>query len=264
MAGDPTISMLWERDEPLAALADRFGFAGVGEAAGWLRETLRTAGIGQVEQCDRLVLSASNLLAVITVDGRRYVAKCCADPSRFARLREIDSLVAWLGAEGLPVAARHGDPRRAEREGISVGIAPMVGGDLVDVGDPEQVVAAGRALAELHVALTAYPLGIGADQHPPGEQLVHGDFRSANVLYARGPGITCVLDFDDVCYRSRTADLAQAAVLLGTRYHAWCPTEIGARTRFLAAYSEVAPLGSEERAALDRGITAVLGHFGWT
>ena len=36
----------------------------------------------------------------------------------------------------------------------------------------------------------------------PKEQLVHNDFRSANVLHD-GTGITAVLDFEEVAYRSR-------------------------------------------------------------
>ena len=94
------------------------------------------------------------------------------------------------------------------------------------------------------------------------EQLVHNDFRSANIL--RGDtSITAVLDFDDVTYRTRVADVAKATVLLGTRYHDWGPTSEVVRDAFVAAYGGQAPLTSTEQNELQRGITAVLTHFGW-
>ena len=64
-------------------------------------------------------------------------------------------------------------------------------------------------------------------------------------------------------YRTRVADLAKATVLLGTRYHDWGPTSEVVRDTFVAAYDNETPLTSIEQNELQRGITAVLTHFGW-
>ena len=117
-------------------------------------------------------------------------------------------------------------------------------------------------LATLHEALAAYPNRIDGGQPTLQEQLVHNDFRSANILHD-GTSITAVLDFEDVTYRTRVADLAKATVLLGTRYHNWAPTSQDVREAFVAAYHDQAPLTSAEQNELQRGITAVLNHFGW-
>jgi homoserine kinase type II len=150
-----------------------------------------------------------------------------------------------------------------EREGFSLGLYPFVDGDLLDVADAGQVEAAGRMLATLHEALAAYPPPFGDGQAEPNQQLIHGDFRSANILQDSA-SITAILDFDDVSYRSKVADLAKAAVLLGTRYHDWRPTSLDTRNAFLAAYDDVAPLTSVQRDELQHGVTTVLNHFGWT
>jgi homoserine kinase type II len=72
--------------------------------------------------------------------------------------------------------------------------------------------------ATLHEALAAYPHRIDGGRPTGQQQLVHNDFRSANILHG-GTSITAVLDFEDVTYRTRVVDLAKATVLLGTRYH---------------------------------------------
>jgi homoserine kinase type II len=118
-------------------------------------------------------------------------------------------------------------------------------------------------LATLHEALATYPHPFGGSRASQQHQLVHNDFRSANILQD-GTKITAVLDFEEVTYRSRVADLAKATVLLGTRYHDWGPTNPVVRDAFVTAYSDVAPLTSDERKELQRGINAVMNHFGWT
>jgi len=265
VTGATELDMLWEPVDPVAALAARFGFTDAGHAVSELATVVREAWGGRLDRCDRLVISASNLLAWLTVDGRPVVAKCSADRARFSRLAEVDDLVAWLHSRDVPVAAPSPAPDgrlRVEREGFSIALHPLVRGRLLDVDDAGQVEAAGRALATLHEELAAYPRPIGEEARP-GEQLVHGDFRSANVLYDAGR-ITGILDFDEVGSRSRIADLAKAAVLLGTRYHDWAPTSPETRTRFVAAYAEEAPLTEAQQDELDRAIAAVLNHFGWT
>lgn len=258
--------MLWEAVDATDALTTRFRFADAGHAASWLSETLQEAWALRVESCDRIVISASKLLAWLTVDGRRLVAKCAVNPVLFSRLSEVDALTAWLGGEGLPVAApiAAADCRlRVEREGLSLGLYPLVGGELLDTDDADQVEAAGRMLAALHHALAAYPLSVAGARALEDQQLVHGDFRSANILQD-GNGITAILDFDEASYRSRASELAQSAVLLGTRYHDWKPTTPATRTRFVSAYNDVFPLTNTQRVEFDRGVIAVSEHFGWT
>ena len=221
VASTAGLSMLWESIDPATALRDRFGFDDAGHAALFLAETLRSDWGRPMQRCDRLVISASNLLAWLTVEGEDVIAKCSIDRARFARLAQADALVAWLDSERIPVAspiaARDGR-LRIERDRFSIGLYPFVAGDLLDVGDTGQVEAAGRALATLHEALASYPLRFGDDRCKPNQQLVHGDFRSANVLQVDGT-VSAILDFDEVSCGSRIADLARAVVLLGTRYH---------------------------------------------
>ena len=258
--------MLWESVDPATALTERFGFTDVDSAASWFEATLRDVWARRMDRCDRLVISDGNLLVRLLVDGRYVVAKCCVDPARMAQLADVDAVVAWLHSEGIPVAppiATSDGRLRIEREGLSLGLYPFVEGDLLDVADARQVRAAGRMLATLHETLAACPLAVGDGRAGPNQQLIHGDFRSANILHD-GAGIAAILDFDDVAYRSRVADLAKAVVLLGTRYHDWQPTSQRTRHEFLAAYNAVAPLTGVQRDELQSAVTAVLEHFGWT
>lgn len=117
-------------------------------------------------------------------------------------------------------------------------------------------------LATLHDALAAYPQHIGGGPPARHEQLVHNDFRSANLLHD-GTSITAVLDFEEVTYRSRVSDLAKATALLGTRYHNWGPTSQFVREAFVGAYCDRAPLTNAEQNQLQSGIEAVMKHFGW-
>ena len=258
--------MLWESVDPAVALTTRFGFTDAGHAASWLADTLWEAWAVRVDRCDRLVLSASNLLAWLTADGERIIAKCSVDPALFSRLADVAALTAWLHAEGVPVAApiaASDGCLRVELPGVSVGLLPVIEGDLLDVGEAKQVRKAGRMLATLHQALATYPHPFDGGRPGRDRQLVHNDFRSANILQHRAE-ITAILDFEEVAYRSRAADLAKASVLLGTRYHDWGPTSPAARDAFVAAYSDVAPLTCAERDELHAGVIAVLNHFGWT
>lgn len=264
MARPPELSMLWESVDAAAALTSRFRFTDVDHAVSWLKAILREVWLGRLDRCERLVLSAGNLLAWLTVDGQPVIAKCSADSMRFPRLGEVDALVSWLQLNGVPVAppVPVADGRlRVEREGLSLGLYPFVRGSLLEVDDVTQVEAAARVLATLHRLLATYP-GRFEGQALPDQQLIHGDFRSANLLYD-GAGIAAVLDFDEAGYDSKIADLSKAVVMLGTRYHDWAPTSPETRSRFIAAYDEVAPLTSAERDELQRGIIAVLNHFGW-
>lgn len=265
MKAAPQLSMLWESADPGEALSRRFGFADAVSAAGWLGDVLWDTWAITADGCDRLVISSGNLLAWVTAGDRRLIAKWSVVSGLFQRLADTTALTMWLHHSGIPVAAPvpASDGRlRVELDNVSLGVFPVVDGDLLEVGDPAQVTEAGRMLARLHDAMAAYPRHI--DGGPPGRpaQLVHNDFRSANLLHD-GTGITAVLDFEEVTYRSRVADLAKATVLLGTRYHDWGPTSEFVREAFVGAYCDQAPLTTAEHSQLQSGVEAVMKHFGW-
>ena len=257
--------MLWEPADPARVLTERFGFADAASAVGWLGEALLDTWAIAVGDCDRLVMSAGNLLAWITTDDRHLIAKWSVRPWLFQRLADTAALTMWLQANGIPVSAPipAKDGRlRVELNNVSLGVYPVIDGDLLDVGDPAQVTEAGQMLATLHQALAAYPHRIDGGPSTRRGQLVHNDFRSANILHD-GTTITAILDYEEVTYRTRVADLAKAAVLLGTRYHDWAPTSQPVREAFVAGYQDQAPLTNDEQNQLQRGITVVLSNLGW-
>ncbi len=266
MTTAPLLSMLWESGDPADALTERFGFDDAVSAVRWMGDALWDTWAIAVDDCERLVISAGNLMAWITTDGRRLIAKWSVFPRLFQRLADTATLTMWLQARGIPVAApipaRDGR-LRAELNNVSLVVYPVIDGDLLDVGDPAQVTEAGQMLATLHEALAAYPHRIDGGRSTRREQLVHNDFRSANILHDGG-SITAVLDFEEVTYRTRVADLAKATVLLGTRYHNWGPTSQQVREAFVAAYHDQAPLTSAEQNELPLSITMVSKELGWT
>ncbi|NGN92460.1 phosphotransferase [Nocardioides sp. KC13] len=261
------ISMLWESADPHAALTERFRFTSTSDANAWLRDTLAEHWGLRVEACERLVISDANCLAWITVDdGRMMIAKWSMEPRLFGRLAAIARLTGWLGERGIPVSMPH--PARdgrvqVEVDGFSIGLQRVIDGELLDIADAAQVEAAGEMLARMHTEMASYPEQIPTDEPPaPGTQLVGNDFRSANILWVDG-GIVAVLDLEEATYRRRVDDLAQAAVLLGTRYHDWRPTPVEVRAAFVAAYERVLPLEEDEAGALDDIVEAHLAHIPW-
>ncbi len=92
---------------------------------------------------------------------------------------------------------------------------------------PEQVPASGRDCLRRLVADTqADPLPV---------QLVHGDFRSANVLCDEF-GVAAVIDFEEARFDHRIVELARSAVMLGTRFRDWGPVSAAVRADFLSGY----------------------------
>ena len=75
-------------------------------------------------------------------------------------------------------------------------------------------------------------------------QLVHGDFRAANVLFV-GSDVRAVLDFEAAGLGYRVDDLARSAVLLGTLFREWGPVSSEVRSGFLDGYRSVCPLTPE-------------------
>ncbi|WP_457965964.1 phosphotransferase [Arthrobacter sp. D1-29] len=77
-------------------------------------------------------------------------------------------------------------------------------------------------------------------------QLIHNDYRASNILTA-GSEVIAVLDFDEVALDYPVSDLANACVLLGTRFTLWQPTPDKARVALLDGYESVQPLSRLER-----------------
>jgi homoserine kinase type II len=185
-----------------------------------------------------------------------------------------------------PVLSLDGD-LQVEVDEISMCLQRVIQGDLLDVEDGDQVQAAGACLARLHHALAAYPdvdrvvppegrpeslaarvtgwlESVG--EHVPAEardslrrlvadapvdrlplQLVHGDFRSSNVLCASSK-IVAVIDFEEARVDHCIDEIARSAVMLGTRFRDWGPVSAEVRATFLSGYQSVRRLTpAEER-----------------
>jgi homoserine kinase type II len=174
---------------------------------------------------------------------------------------------------------------QVEIEGVSMCLQRVVQGELLDVEDPDQVRAAGAILARLHHALAGYPgtgqivppeglpeplparitgwLGTAGEHVPeagrdtlrrlvedaPADllatQLVHGDFRSSNIL-CTGAKIAAVIDFEEVRLDHCIDELARSAVMLGTRFRDWGPVSAEVRAMFLSGYESVRRLTAVE------------------
>jgi homoserine kinase type II len=209
---------------------------------------------------------------------------------RLAEVARLTSWLDGRGLPvSAPVPARDGR-LQAEFDGVSMGLQRVIDGELLDTADPAAVRAAGAVLARLQDALAAYPdaarfpapadacepltrrvtgwLDARAEHLPAAardalrglvaaappdrlpRQLVHLDFRSANILFARDE-VTAILDFEEAQHDHRLVELARAATLLGTRYHDWGPVPAEVRTEFLAGYQAVRPLAPAEASWLD-------------
>ena len=101
----------------------------------------------------------------------------------------------------------------------------------------------------------------GLDSSGMGRQLLHLDYRSANILWAGGD-IVAVLDFEQIATGYRVADVAQAATLLGTLYHNWGPLSPESLAAFLAAYEQRLPFSGKERAWLS--VLTLRKMIGWS
>lgn len=283
--------MLWESADPAEELPRRFGFADAAAAVGWLSELLRERWAVRLRGCARIMLSDRNALALLETDAGPMVAKWSAASAHFPRLGALAEVTSRLGRQALPVAApvptRDGQVQ-VQIDSASIALQPRIDGTHLDVGDAEQVRAAGQVLARLHRALAesapadlpelSAPISLSAQlrswlasgpRHVPADvvgalgavvaaspiepdtpiQLVHGDFRAANVL-CRGSEVVAVIDFDDARLDHRVVELARSAALLGTVYHHWAPVSPEVHGTFLAGYQAVSPLTAAESAWL--------------
>ncbi len=214
---------------------------GAAEAGRWVAAMCDEYWGVRVDTCDRIVMSDQNVMAWVDTASGRMLAKWSVAPDRFPRLAALARLTAWLDARGFPVsapiAALHGH-LQVEVCGASLSLQHEIDGDLLDTTKADQVRAAGAALARLHDALAGYsddvpglvapaplktqitgwlgacPEQVPASGHdclrrlvadtqpdPLPVQLVHGDFRSANVLCDEF-GVAAVIDFEEARFRS--------------------------------------------------------------
>ncbi|WP_212755281.1 phosphotransferase enzyme family protein [Flexivirga aerilata] len=271
----PPVQLLWESGDPDVVLRTRFGFDDAGSAARWVSATLADDYGVVVDRCERIVLSSHNALAWLTTPDGPMLARWSVAAGTFPRLAALAALTARLGAGGLPVSmpvpARDGR-LQVEIDGASMGLQRKVTGELLDIEDAAQVRAAGVTLALLHEELSSYGPMAGvvaprqslreqvtgwlevAPRHLPAgaldrlrslvaaarpdlppKQLVHGDYRSANILYAAGR-VTAVLDFEEARLDHCIGELARSAVLLGTRFHDWGPVSPAVRQALRDGY----------------------------
>ena len=275
--------MLWESTDPHKALTKRFGFSDASNAAEWVAETLDQHWDLDLTRCGHLVISDHNVIAWIEVGGRHLVMKWSATPDRFKHLEDAARLVAWLDTKGLPVVAPlpasdggplvgaqqrfEGEcvvPVAAAGQPIPGGLLPVVAGELLSVENPRHIEDAGRMLATLHETLATYPGRPAGRGRRDRTQLVHNDFRSANLLHD-GDKICAVLDFEEINHDSRAADIGKSAVLLATRYRDWGPTSTDVRDTYVEAYNDHAdePLTTAERREVDEAVDRHLSAFGW-
>lgn len=286
----PLLEMLWENDDPAEVIATRFGLDDAAAAGRWVAATVGEHWGVEVESVTRIVMSGHNALAWISVASGPFLAKWSVLPTKFPRLTTLTQLTAWLGERGLPVSepvpALDGRVQVETGERTSMSLQRQITGLLLDVAEPQQVRAAGAALAKLHLALADYPhiedVGAFADQPQPlatritdwlesgrsgaltpaareqmigflagapseqlSAQLVHGDFRSSNIL-CTGHDITAVLDFEEARFDYPIMELAQSAVMLGTRFRDWGPVPPDVHTWLREGYESERPLTAAE------------------
>lgn len=265
-----------------AAEASRWVTATLGEHWG-----VRVEGCERIVMSDRNALAwvataSGPMLAKWSVAPGRF--------ARLAALARLVAWLDGQGLPvSAPLPALDGR-LQVQVDGISLGLQRRIAGHLLETGDLDQVRSAGAALARLHQALARYPdadripdlvalpgplagqittwLDSGPEHVPaaarqalarmvadmPPEplaaQLVHGDFRSANVLCA-GSEVAAVIDFEEARTEPAVVELARSAVLLGTRFHHWGPVSPDVHAAFLDGYRSQRRLSATEVAWWD-------------
>ncbi|MCT1605398.1 phosphotransferase [Dermacoccus nishinomiyaensis] len=206
--------------------------------------------------------------------------------ARLAALSDLTAwLASRRHPVSAPVPSRAGEAQIVV-DGASLNVQHVMPGHHLDVTDGGQVHQAGVTLARLHADLRAYPQAqymsdvprptrsahalisswlesdlsnlpqapldalrahlAAASTTPMDVQLVHGDFRAANVL-TRGTQVIAVLDFEEMRFDSPVGELARSAVMLGTLFHDWGPVSPQVHEALLEGYENVRPLSEAER-----------------
>jgi homoserine kinase type II len=277
----PEVAMLWESAEPVGELARRFGFASAEGAAVWLTSAVRQTHGLELESVDRLLLSAVNLLATASTRDGPVLVKCCALIDAHGPLLALGELIWWLDREGIPVSAplssRTGSAQ-VLHEHLTFNVQRVVDGTMLDASDEVQVSEAGATLADLQDALARYPvptpflnrrlvrLDVDLSSTPepfagpaarlsermrdqpsrrPRTQLIHNDFRAANILVAANR-VVAVLDFEELAGNDPLEELARSAAYLATLFRNWGPTTFACQQAFIAGYRSRRSLSTEE------------------
>jgi homoserine kinase type II len=287
--------MLWESVAPAEGL-DRIGFADLQDVEGWVRQVLLEYWDVGLATLQGLTISASNALAWIEAEGRRVVVKWSVDPAQFEHLGAVARLVAWLDSVDYPVSPpipSNDGQLRVKTEAGSIELQAVQPGDLLNIGNSEQVFRAGQGLGILHGLLRGYPesgslapsnapaLGVSSlqgrldrwlhshDGIVPSDfkrcferleellddrsgwlkQPVHGDYRSANLLFL-DTDLSAVLDFEEATVDLQVIDLARSSALLGTQFRGWLPPEPPVVHQFLSGYKSTGLLAEFETLAL--------------
>jgi homoserine kinase type II len=76
----------------------------------------------------------------------------------------------------------------------------------------------------------------GAPPDRVARQLVHFDFRSADILVDDRGGIAAIIAFEEARPEHRLVEPARAAVLLGTRYREWGPVPAEVHAELVSGY----------------------------
>lgn len=181
----PRVEMLWESQDPLIALK-KFGFQTPAQASKWVLDVVAVLWDVTPVSCERIVLSALNALAWLRTDDGNRIAKWSIYKPRFEFLSEVAKLTAWLDAKRVPVSApilTRSGRLRAEADGALIELQSVCPGELLDVADPGQVLAAGATLAQLHGTLARYPDAgtmMAADDDPAWpRRLARGDLQGS-------------------------------------------------------------------------------------
>ncbi|MCA5894166.1 phosphotransferase [Isoptericola sp. NEAU-Y5] len=205
--------------------------------------------------------------------------------ARLSELADLTQWLAGRGSPVSALVPTLDGSSSLEGSGALLVLQRVIEGDPLDVAHPGQVAAAGAVLARLHDDLARYPaldrlrrvsptggslrervtrwldsepphvpapllatvrgLVSDAPTAPMPTQLLHGDFRAANVLCS-GTDVLAVIDFDEATFDHPVTELARSAVLLGTLFHDWGPVSAQVRTEFLAGYESVRRLDAAE------------------
>lgn len=203
----------------------------VGELVVWLGQMQLpvaaplVATVGSVQVlCDHLSLSLQRVIPGELLDPTQPVQAGRAGVT-LAQLHQ--ALAAY------PYAATLAPP--APMAALPMLLADWANQKLAAITDPTLIASARRLLGQVNQLATT----------PLATQLIHGDYRAANVLW-RESDVAAVLDFEEVRWGYRINDLAWAAVHLGTRYHDWGPIALTVQQAFLHSYRTVQSLTALE------------------
>jgi homoserine kinase type II len=211
-----------------------------GELLGWLREREIPVSAPVPSRSGAVQVDREHL----TLGVQRMIPGTWLDPSVSAQAGAAGEVLADLhqALAGYP----HADD--VHRTSAPAKLEDAVGKSLQEAGPVEPW---------RESAIRTLLRGIdGLDSSGLGIQLVHNDFRAANILW-HDNRIAAVLDFESLQNAYRIDDLAKTLVFLATIFHHWGPATPAAHAAFLAGYQSRQPLTDQEQAWLP---TLILWH----